>query len=102
MTVFNKDTDLPSSINTVEKLYAWAAELLTFLYPGATAVESSGSSALATTCAPFYITADPQGARWRHISRASFVLDNNWQKGGKMYTYVQDLGTASIPAEFKS
>lgn len=101
MTVFNKDTDLPANINSVEKLAAWASSVLTFLYPNQTAIEQSGGADRVTQLGVYYITASDPPV-WRMITRLSVELDPNFQKGGKDWTFVRDLGTASIPPEFKS
>ena len=94
--------DIPASINTVEKLHAWTSTILNHLYPGVTAIEENGQAELVATAAPFQITAisPPQ---WRFIDRCSMPLNSNWQRGaGKLWANVEDLGSASIPTEFKS
>lgn len=95
-------TDLPSSINTVEKLMVWASMVLNNLHPTLTVIEATGTAERAATAAPFYIVAsDPQ--TWRHINRNSIKLNSNWQRGtGKIWTFAEDLSSAAIPTEFKS
>lgn len=94
--------DLPSSINTVEKLQVWATTVLQHLHPTLTAIEATGSAERCCAAAPFFITAtDP--AVWRYISRTSIPIDSNWQRGtAKIWTFAKDLSSSSIPAEFKS
>lgn len=101
MTTF-LTTDLPSSINSLEKLAVWASTVLNHLNTNQTAIEQTGNAQLTATSAPFYITAsDP--ATWRNISRLSIPLDKNWQRGtGKIWTFAQDLSSSAIPTEFKS
>jgi hypothetical protein len=95
-------TDLPSSINTVEKLHLWSATVLQNLHPTTTAIEAAGNAQLVITAAPFWITAsDP--ATWRYISRSSIGLNSNWQRGtGKIWTFANDISGQAIPTEFKS
>jgi hypothetical protein len=100
MTSFTP-SDIPTDINTIEKLEVWAAHLLAYLNPDLVAVEATGSQSRAANAAPFYITAsDP--AVWRNISRVSVPLDREWQGGGNIWSYARELSTAAIPATFKS
>lgn len=94
--------DLPSSINTLEKLLIWNTTVLQHLHPTLTSIESTGNAERCAAAAPFFITAtDP--AVWRFITRNSIALDSNWQRGtAKIWTFARDLSSASIPAEFKS
>lgn len=94
-------TDIPSSVNSVEKLAVWCATILNHNFKSQTAIEATGSAQRTATAAPFEITAvDPPV--WRHISRLSIGLDPNWVRGGKIWNFAQDLGSAAIPTEFKS
>lgn len=100
MTAFTS-ADIPADINTIEKLHVWTSHLLTYLNPDVVAIEATGSQSRAANSAPFYITAsDP--AVWRNISRLSIVLTRDWQGGGNIWSYAQELSTTVIPATFKS
>lgn len=101
MTAFST-SDLPASINTVEKLHVWASTVLNHLYPTQTAIEATGNAERVAQASPFEVTAsDPP--QWRHISRGSIALNRNWQRGAsKIWTHAEDIGSASIPTEFKS
>lgn len=101
MTAF-QTTDIPASVNTVEKLAVWAQTVLNHLYPQVTAVEASGLAERVAQASPFEVTA-VEPSQWRYISRTSIPLDRNWQRGSsKIWANAQDLGSASIPTEFKS
>lgn len=102
MVAFNAATDLPPSIDTVEKLAVWTATVLNHLYPAATIVEGAGNASNQATAAPFQITAnDPPN--WIHIGRVSLQLSSNWQRGNtKIWANAQPIGNAAIPVEFKS
>lgn len=93
--------DIPDSINSVEALHVWTSQLLEYLHPTLTVVESAGGAERAISSAPWKITASDPPC-WRHISRASIQLNNDWAKGGKMWNYVVPLSGAAIPAEFRS
>ncbi|MEM6837681.1 MAG: glucose-6-phosphate dehydrogenase [Cyanobacteria bacterium P01_C01_bin.120] len=101
MTAF-QTTDIPASVNTVEKLAVWATTVLNHLYPTVTAIEATGLAERVAQAGPFEVTAvDPP--QWRNIARTSVPLNKNWQRGAsKIWTHAEDLGSSSIPTEFKS
>lgn len=95
-------TDIPSSINTVEKLLVWANALMDELHPSVTAIEASGVAERVCSSGFFKITAtDP--VTWRAISRTSIPLNSAWRRGNaKVWTFAIDISSASIPTEYKS
>jgi hypothetical protein len=95
-------TDLPTSINSLEKLHVWSSVVLQHLHPSTTIIESTGNAQLVMSSAPFFISSvDPPV--WRVISRSSIQLNANWQRGtSKIWTHAIDISSASIPTEFKS
>jgi hypothetical protein len=100
MTAFSP-TDLPSGINSVEKLEVWTMTLMNELYPTLTAIEAAGAADRVVQSAPFYVTAsDPQ--TWRVISRSSIPISPIWRRQGKLWLYAQDIGSLAIPTEYKS
>lgn len=100
MTAFSP-TDIPASVDSLEKLVVWGNTILNDLYPGTTAIEATGQASLVVTSAPFYITAsDP--ATWRIISRTSIPLLPSWRRRGKIWEYAQDIGGSAIPSEYKA
>ena len=100
MTVLNI-ADIPSSINSVEKLAVWASTVLNDLYSTQTIEEAVNSTEFVTQSAPFYVQAStPPG--WRHISRLSVPLAAGWRRQGKIWIHAQDIGSTAIPAEMKS
>lgn len=102
MTAINLATDIPSSINTLEKLSMWASLVLNNLYPEVTIIEAPGTSSIQASSAPF-IANDGTNLYWINISRNTFRLNRNWQRGSqKIWTFTEDIGTIAIPAEFKS
>lgn len=94
-------SDIPDTINTVEKLEVWCATILQHLCPELTVVEATGGADRAVLSQPWFIPAT-NPPTWRVISRTSIQLSPNWQRGGKFWSHAQELSTASIPSEFKT
>jgi len=101
MTAF-QTTDIPASVNTLEKLHVWSGTVLNHLYPTVTAIEATGLAERVAQSGPFEVTAvDP--SQWRNITRTSIPINRNWQRGAsKIWANAEDIGTAAIPTEFKS
>lgn len=100
MTAFTP-SDIPASVNTVEKLHVWSGTLLNHLYPTVTAIEATGNAERVAQSGPYEVTAvDPP--QWRNITRASIPLSKNWQRSGKIWEHGEDIGSVAIPTEFKS
>lgn len=101
MTALNLSTDIPSSINTVEKLIVWSNALMSELYQETLVVEAVNVQERVFQYSPFLVTAvDP--SIWRVINRSSIELDKNWRRQGKIWTYAKEVGTIPIPTDFKS
>lgn len=101
MTALAK-TDIPATIDSVEKLAVWCLEVLQHLYPNTVVVElldDNGkpvqSRVIEST--KFYLTA-PATPHWRHIGRSSIQLAAAHQVSGKIWQHAQDLGNLAIPA----
>lgn len=101
MSAFNPSTDLPATVNTVEKLVVWSTSLLNDLYLAQAAVESSSGSTRVVESAPYLITAT-QTPTWRLIGRTSFELEPTWRRGGRIWTYAREFGQLPIPSEYKT
>jgi 3D (Asp-Asp-Asp) domain-containing protein len=100
MTAFTP-TDLPSAVNSVEKLVAWGGTILNDLYTTTTAIEATGVAERVAQSAPFLVTAsDPYV--WRLITRTSIPLQPTWRRQGKLWLYANDIGSLAIPTEYKS
>lgn len=100
MTAFTP-TDIPSSVNSLEKLHVWSATILNHLYPGTTIVEESGRAELQAQSSTFMISQfDPP--EWHNISRVNIRVNRNWQRQGKLWEHAADIGSMSIPTEFKA
>ena len=110
MTAFTT-ADIPASVDSLEKLVAWAGLCLNRLYPDLTATEGTDSTNTTTArvaqSSVYYMTPAVAGSTipptWRIISRSSLKVNAAWTGGAtKLWANVESLGTAAIPAEFKS
>lgn len=97
MSAFSK-TQLPTSVDTLEKLAVWAGAALHKLNRTATAVEGTGT---ASRVAQFGIYTVEANNTDRVIMRQSLVLDADYAIDGKpIWENVQQLSTDAIPSEF--
>lgn len=102
MVALNIATDIPSNINTVERLSAWCALVLQATAGDVTVLEVAGSAPeLAASSAPFRITATANDFHFRLLSRQSLRLSNTWGTSNRLWMAAQELATASVPAEYR-
>ena len=99
MVDFNRTTDMPPAVNTLEMYLAHA--LLTFhnLFSANTYQELPGAL-LERICDVNIVTA--ADGTTRLIGRVSLPLSPSYVTGaGKAWTYVQEVAEATIPAAYK-
>ena len=100
MTALVIASDIPSAINTVEKLNAWTSLVLANINPQLSAVEGVGYTERCAQSGVFYVAADN---KYRLLSRTSLQMGSDYLAGGsKMWTFTQELSTTAIPAIFKA
>ena len=100
MTTLAIGTQIPSQIDTLEKLVAWGGLCLANVNPTLTAIEGQGYQERVAQANIYYIAADN---RSRLIVRASLPIDPaHLADGAKMWTYAQVISTTAIPAIFSS
>jgi len=101
MTPLTKE-DIPATVNSVEKLAVWCAEVLQNLYPDVKYNEftDDDDNPVSRRCIEankfFYIAIDP--GQWRHSSRLSVRLSNQHQIRGKIWEHALSLGETEIPS----
>jgi hypothetical protein len=101
MVTFNRSTDLPSSIVTVEQNAAWSLRVLYSVAPSLLITEVAGSSPeLVVSSNPFPVLSDPNDYHTRLIQRCSFRLQDDWDSK-KLWLAVNEISTNPIPAYFK-
>lgn len=99
MTAITK-ADIPSDIDTVEKLAAWCGFILSSLNPSTTAVEGVGISERVAQSNIFYIGADNKD---RLLIRLSLQYDPEYRAGGlKPWQYAMEISSTALPTNFKS
>jgi hypothetical protein len=100
MTAFDKTTDLPATVNSVEKLFIWATMVLARVNPTRRVVESPDLSAI-NVVVPNVIKADDNTVRF--VGRVSIELDSNYGTGTqKLWEFAKDLDNVAIPSNYKS
>lgn len=100
MTSINLATDIPSNINTLEKLVTWGISALNATNPTATAVEGQGYTEQAAQAGVFYV---PSAAKHRFLGRVSLEYDPLYLGGGqKPWQFAVELSQTAIPAAFKT
>lgn len=100
MAAFQK-TDLPDSVNTVEKLAFWAISVLNNIAFQDTVEEVSGVKQPLTVFQTFSYM-DATTRKWRFVGRVSCEINPNFQRGdAKPWTYIQAISSNAVPAEFK-
>lgn len=101
MVAFNRNTDLPSNIVTVEQNAAWSIRVLSSLAPNLLITEIAGASPeLIVSSSPFPVLSDPNDYHNRLIQRLSLRLADDWDSK-KLWLAVGEISTAVIPAYFK-
>lgn len=99
MVDFNRSTDMPAAINTLERYLAHALLTLNNLYGNLTYQELPG--ALLEKVSDLNIVTAADGTI-RLIGRVSIPLDPTYVTGtGKLWTFAQEFGEATIPAAYK-
>lgn len=99
MTAF-APANLPASVNTVEKLAAWANGILYQLHKNSRYQESDAAPLVPLVTAQDGLAADKTE---RIIYRASIPLSDSWrEQSTKFWQEVQEISNAPIPTVFLS
>ncbi|MEH2261029.1 glucose-6-phosphate dehydrogenase [Nostoc sp.] len=99
MTAFNPATDIPSQIDTLEKLAAWLGSALFTINPTLVVIEGAGYTERACQANNYWVAAD---AKTRMIVRFSLQVSPDQSSGpNKNWTYIQPLSNTELPATFK-
>lgn len=100
MVDFNRSTDMPAAINTLERYVAHGLVTLNNLFSALTYQELPG--ALLERVIDMNIVTAADGTT-RLIARVSLPLDRAYASSGtgKLWTFVQEYQEAAIPAAFK-
>ncbi|WP_310485720.1 hypothetical protein [Chamaesiphon sp. VAR_48_metabat_403] len=100
MTALNIATDIPSNINSLEKLAVWASNCLFTLNPSVVAVEGENFSQRSAQAGTYFVAATN---KTRHVGRNSIVLTANYAVGDeKQWFYAEELSAAPLTASMKT
>ncbi len=100
MVDFNRSTDMPAAINTLERYVAHGVLTLNALFSALTYQELPGAL-LERVCDVNIVTA-ADGTR-RLIARVAIPLDPGYvtATNAKLWTFAQEFSEATIPAAYK-
>lgn len=98
MTAFNAASDLPASVNSLEKLVAWANGAFYTLHKNTEYQESEGAALV-----PVATMQDGKAANKteRVITRTSLEMEDNWREDPQpFWVNVKAISSAAIPADY--
>ncbi|MBA3920327.1 MAG: glucose-6-phosphate dehydrogenase [Nostocaceae cyanobacterium] len=100
MSVISIATQIPSNINTLEKLAVWCGLALANINPNLTAIEGVGYTERVSQAGIFYVQADN---KHRALIRHSIEMSADYLAGGqKTWTFAQEHSNTQVPAIFTS
>lgn len=104
MTRFLK-SEIPESIQTIEQLAIWCAEILQHINPNLTCVETLDQNGneikvRRIEANKFYYTA-PQIPTWRYLTRIEVDIRANHQVFGRIWDHAIDMSDLPIPQGMK-
>lgn len=101
MTAIDVTADIPSNINTLERLAVWAVVALRRVNPTLQVLELPGGQPERAAQAAI-IQADDDTIRM--FGRISIPLDSGYAEtnGVKLWMHAQELSNTALPAAFKS
>jgi hypothetical protein len=100
MSALNPSTDIPSNIDTLEKLAVWVGMSLSAINLTTTALEAAGYSQRVAQSGVFYVEVD---SKHRALIRLSVPISPNHLAGANnVWTYAEPLSADAIPSSFKT
>jgi hypothetical protein len=100
MTALNIATDIPSGINTVEKMAVWTSNVLANLNSNTTVVEGENYSQRACQSGLYYIASTDLT---RHVGRTSIKMSAEHLVGGdKPWAYAEEISQKPLTAAMKA
>lgn len=93
-------SQIPTNINTVEKLHAWSGLLLASVNPTRQILETENTTEFV---ARYFVAIAFEGST-RLVERVSLPVDPTYvsDRTRKFWDFVQELSNTSIPASFLS
>lgn len=101
MTAFTT-ADLPTNIDTVEKLAVWVSMVLNNINLQKTVQEVAGTSQ-PVAVSQLFVYNDNGTIKHRYVGRISVDISADYQQGTtKLWTHAQALSATATPTGFKS
>ncbi|NJL03022.1 MAG: hypothetical protein HC910_21555 [Spirulinaceae cyanobacterium SM2_1_0] len=103
MTAFNT-SDIPSDIDTMEKLAVWVAEVMLHLN-GETRIQDDGRNFDIVAQGGVYqgsVAGDPDQTPWYHVIRLNLPLLRDYRSYDEIWDAAQEISTESIPSSMKT
>lgn len=99
MTILVLGTDIPSNINTLERLHAWSGFALAFLNPTLAVLETPNSPQKVAQSQIFQATDNTN----RLLVRATLVLPDDYvsDRTIKLWMRTLEFSNVALPAAFK-
>lgn len=96
---------IPAEITTIEQLRVWCDEILVYLYPDKTVVETLDNEgneikSRVIEANRFHYTA-PVPSEWRYVTRSSIKLSANHHVYGRVWEHAQIVGDQAVPAQMR-
>jgi hypothetical protein len=98
MTAF-APANIPSSIDTLEELAAWAISALAEVNPAVTIQTTAGTVEKAVQAQTFDFRNQASSPE-RLVLTAFLPLSAGWRSGGKLFSRVTELSSAPLPAAY--
>lgn len=100
MSTITLSTDIPTSINTLERHLAWAGYTLAYHNPTATVLEQANNNQKAAQAAIFKAADET----YRLLIRACLPVSENFMndRSVKIWMHTQELSNTALSANFKS
>lgn len=100
MTAINIATDIPSNIDTLEKLAVWCGLTLANINASLVAVEGPSYTERVSQAGVFYVQADN---KHRALVRHSIQMSPDYlAAGNNLWTYAIELSDTALPTIFKT
>ena len=104
MTIFQV-SDIPTDIDTLEKLVCWSNFTLARLYPDVnittTTSPDNGAPVIERAVQVGQFAVNTTNTQWVFLGRIGLELDTAWLEGGQPWQSVNELGAEAIPDNLK-
>lgn len=100
MTQIVLATDIPSNINTLERLFLWCGYSMAYVNPTLGVLETYDRAEKVAQAAIFQAADDT----YRALVRSTIPLDPNFMtdRTVKAWMFAQEISNTALPASFKS